>query len=108
MHARRDASKDAELLVLRHENAVTTTARTRTRARMITPCTGPVLFGISCRPPMPAVLHLISQERVPLENRILVCELRLLGSQAARAYSFIRPLRTGFRRIWRAWKSPAV
>ncbi len=23
-------------------------------------------------------------------------------------YSLIRPLRTGFRRIWRAWKSPAV
>ena len=31
-----------------------------------------------------------------------------IGVQAARMYSLIRPLRTGFRRIWRAWKSPAV
>jgi hypothetical protein len=45
---------------------------------------------------------------VPLENRILCGELRLLGVQAARAYSLIRPFRTGFRRIWRAWKCPAV
>ena len=37
---------------------------------------------------------------VPLENRILLCELRILGSQVARTYSLIRPLRTGFRRIW--------
>ena len=36
---------------------------------------------------------------VPPRNRILVCELGLLGSQAARTYSLIRPLRTGFRRI---------
>ena len=45
---------------------------------------------------------------VPLENRILGRELRFLGCQAARTYSLIRPLRTGFRRIWRAWKCPAV
>ena len=45
---------------------------------------------------------------VPLENRILCGELGLLGVQAARMYSLIRPLRTGFRRIWRAWKWPAV
>ena len=31
-----------------------------------------------------------------------------IGVQAVRMYSLIRPLRTGFRRIWRAWKSPAV
>ena len=47
-------------------------------------------------------------DRVPPENRILSRELGLLGVQAARMYSLIRPLRTGFRRIWRAWKSPAV
>ena len=34
------------------------------------------------------------------------CELCLLGFQAARTYSLIRPLRTGFRRIWRVGKSP--
>ena len=47
-------------------------------------------------------------DRVLPENRILSRELGLLGVQAARMYSLIRPLRTGFRRIWRAWKFPAV
>jgi NADPH:quinone reductase-like Zn-dependent oxidoreductase len=37
---------------------------------------------------------------VPLGNRITGRELRILGCQAARTYSLIRPLRTGFRRIW--------
>ena len=41
---------------------------------------------------------------VPLENGILARELRLLRSQAARTYSLFRPLRIGFRRIWRASK----
>ncbi len=36
---------------------------------------------------------------VPLENRILACDLCDLRCQAARSYSLIRPLRTGFRRI---------
>jgi hypothetical protein len=45
---------------------------------------------------------------VPLENRTLGRELRFLEAQAARMYSLIRPLRTDFRRIWRAWKFPAV
>ena len=48
------------------------------------------------------------RERVPLENRTLRRELRFLEAQAARMYSLIRPLRTDFRRIWRAWKFPAV
>ena len=39
------------------------------------------------------------RQPVPPRNRILVCELGLLGSQAAPTYSLIRPLRTGFRRI---------
>jgi hypothetical protein len=37
---------------------------------------------------------------VPLENRILAHDLVLPGPQAARSYSLIRPLRTGFRLIW--------
>jgi hypothetical protein len=52
--------------------------------------------------------HFAREDLVPLENRILGRELRLLGCQAARMYSLIRPFRTGFRRIWRAWKCPAV
>ena len=47
-------------------------------------------------------------DSVPLENRILGRELRDLGCQATRSYSLIRPLRTGFRRIWRMRKSPAM
>ena len=45
---------------------------------------------------------------VPLENRTLGRELRDLGCQAARSCSLIRPLRTGFRRIWRMRKSAVM
>ena len=38
---------------------------------------------------------------VPLENRIRQVTCRSSGRQAARTYSLIRPLRTGFRRICR-------
>ena len=44
---------------------------------------------------------------VPLENRILRCGLYFSGGQAARRYSLIRPLRTGFRRIRRESRSAA-
>ena len=47
-------------------------------------------------------------DHVPLGNRILCGELGLLEVQAARMYSLIRSLRTGFRRIWRAGKRPAL
>src|ERR1017187_10409953 len=47
-------------------------------------------------------------ELVPLENRILDCELRDLGCQAARWYSLIRPLRTGFRRTCHVAGPPAA
>ena len=40
-----------------------TAAGIRSRARIITPITGSVPFGASCRAPMPVVLHLISQVR---------------------------------------------
>src|ERR1035438_1776090 len=45
---------------------------------------------------------------VLLENRILDCELRDLGCQAARWYSLIRPLRTGFRRTCHVAGPPAA
>ena len=38
----------------------------------------------------------------------MACDLCLLRFHAACTYSLIRPLRTGFRRIWRVRKSPAV
>ena len=38
---------------------------------------------------------------MPLENRILGCDLYLSSGQAAWRYSLIRPFRTGFRRIRR-------
>ncbi|HEY5358005.1 MAG TPA: hypothetical protein VIJ82_10045 [Streptosporangiaceae bacterium] len=41
-------------------------------------------------------LALAEQGPVPLENRILACDLRDLRCQAARSYSLIRPLRTSF------------
>ena len=40
--------------------------------------------------------------------RILACDLGSSGCQAARSYSLIRPLRTGFRRIWHVPGSAAV
>ena len=40
-----------------------------------------------------------TQQPVPLENRIRLVTCGSSGYQAARAYSLIRPPRTGFRRI---------
>jgi hypothetical protein len=45
-------------------------------------------------------LQMVEGWLMPLGNRILTPELRFLEAQAARMYSLIRPLRTGFRRIW--------
>ena len=45
---------------------------------------------------------------VPLENRIRQVTCRSSGCQAARTYSLIRPLRTGFRRICRVSRSVTV
>jgi hypothetical protein len=68
------------------------------------PPIGPAASGVhQTRADRPA-----QSDPVPLENRILCGEPRLLGVHAARKYSLVRPLRTGFRRIWRAWKFPAV
>jgi hypothetical protein len=116
---RGDRAKAAELLVLRHENAVLRRHVSRVRydpadrvwfaalARLlprrrwtdIFPVTPATLLAWHRR--LAAKKYDTSKRRkpVPLENRIRQLTCRSSERQAARTYSLIRPPRTGFRRI---------
>src|ERR1017187_2554858 len=67
---------------------------------------GPVRRGAGPIPAFFRISHAV--DAVLLENRILDRELRDLGCQAARWYSLIRPLRTGFRRTCHVAGPPAA
>jgi hypothetical protein len=67
---------------------------------LVMACLGAHLMGAA---PRAAGWRLRSGRRVavPPENRIMALTWVFLGFQAARSYSLIGPLRTGFRRICR-------
>jgi len=50
----------------------------------------------------------LAADPVSLGNRVLAWTRAFSGFQAARSYSLIRPLRTGFRRIWRVLRSAGM
>jgi hypothetical protein len=53
----------------------------------------------AARAALAGLVRAVGTDVVPLENTMRPGDLRVLGDQAAWAYSLIRPLRTGLRRI---------